>query len=230
VRKLLLAAAVVGALALAAAARPKPAPADVIGLLERNYASIHDYSADIEVSVDSPQLHMPRSAATLYFKRPDRMKIVPKEGFAVLPKDVFPGDPVRSIKQNFRLERLDSAKVGNEPVYVLSLVPKTTDVRGAMKLFVEKRRGIIIGTDADVGGAKFKSRWTYARVEGKYWLPSEIRIEMSGAMSTPVFDPREVKIKPPKSGKGTTLVRFSDYKINRGIPDSVFAEGKQTSR
>jgi outer membrane lipoprotein-sorting protein len=170
---------------------------------------------------------MPKGTGTIYFKRRDKFKLEPGDGFMVLPKEAFPGNPVDAIRTNFTVSYAGSAKVDNEPVHVLKLVPKTQDAGGAVQLYVEKRRGLILKADsANAGGADMKSRWTYVRADGKYWMPQQIRVNMSGVMSPQAFDPRDMKTKPPKSGKGTATVKFSNYRINKGIPDSVFVEKK----
>lgn len=220
-------AGIVAAILLSSSvAQAKPTSAQVLAQVERNYAAIRDYSADVEVAINSPQVHAAKTKATIYYKRPNKLKLVAREGFAVLPRDAFPGNPVAAIRANFDVAYGGSGKAGGEPVHVLKLVPKTSQAERTMKLLVDKRRGLIVGTEAEFGAAKFSSRWTYVRVDGRYWLPSQIKVEMSGAMSRPVFDPDEIKVVPPKSGKGTALVTFSNYRVNKGIPDSVFTEKK----
>jgi outer membrane lipoprotein-sorting protein len=210
----------------AAGVQAKQTGADVLSLVEKNYKGIKDYKVDVTVSVKSPQLNMPRSVATLYYKEPNKTKIVPKEGFMMLPKDAFPGNPVNAIKAGFNTTLVGSAKFSGSDVYVLKLVPKEQRSQSTMKLYVEKNRGLILGADANNGDAYLKSKWSYTRVDGKYWLPSEIKMEMSGTLSDPAFDPREMKVKAPKSGKGTGNVKFSNYKVNKGIPDKVFSNKK----
>lgn len=211
----------------ALSAQAKPSSTEVLAQVEKNYKTIRDYRVDVEVSVESTQVHMPTTKATVYYKRPDKVRVVANEGFAMLPKDAFPGNPVDQIKANFDTAYAGSAKLGGAPVHVLKLVPKTSQAQGTMRLYVEKRRSIIMGMDTETQGAKFGSRWSYVRVDGKYWLPSRIKVEMSGSMVPQAFDPDEGKVKPARSGKGTALITFKNYRVNKGVPDSVFVEKKQ---
>ncbi|MBI2843939.1 MAG: hypothetical protein HYX78_11115 [Armatimonadetes bacterium] len=223
-RAVLIVIALVAAVAVGSAGKSKITSADVLARVERNYAAIRDSRVDVEVTIDSPQVRMPKSTGAVCFKRPDKVKVIAKDGLMVMPKDVFPGDPVAAIKRQFDTAYDGTTTVDGVAVYVLNLVPRSTEVNSKMKLFVEKRRGLIVGSEASVGGGTFKSRWTYARIDGKYWLPSKIKVEMDGALSQPAFDPDQMKMKPPKSGKGTAVVKFSNYRINKGIPDSVFED------
>ena len=216
-------------LTAAAAAQPKTTAADVFRLIDRNYSRIRDYRVDVELSADvhSPRMHISGSRATIYFKRPNKVKVVAREGFALMP-DTFPGDPVAAIKSEFNAAYAGTAKIDGEPAHVLTLVPKTTQAQGRMKLFVEKRRGLILGTKLQAGDFELKSRWTYARIDGKYWLPSEIKLEMQVRARVPNPDPDVKDARPSAPGKGRAVVRFSNYKVNRGIPDSLFVKTKVT--
>lgn len=205
--------------------QPKKITADsVLQLIEKNFSGVKDYKVDVELSADleSPRVHISKSRATIYFKRPDKVKVTAKEGFALLP-EVFPGDPVAAIKQKFKVEYAGSDKIDKEPVHVLKLIPKTTDADGTMKIFVEKRRGLILGTDMQSAQLAIKSRWSYQQVNKKFWLPSKITMEMIGAASSN-------KVEPSKPGKGTAVINFKNYKVNKGIPDSIFSTKKKGSK
>lgn len=205
-------------------AQAKPTAAQVLTLAEKNYSGIRDSKVDVDVSIHSPQVQMPDSKGTIYFKRPDKVTIVAREGFIVLPKDTFPGDPIDTIRKGFDSTYEGESQIGGLPVHVLKLVPKTGQFAGIVKLYVEKARNLIVASRAESNGGKFASKWSYARVDGKYWLPSVIRVNMEGTVSQPVLDPYTMKMKPPKSGKGSAIVKFSNYRINKRVPDSVFAE------
>jgi len=210
----------------AAGAAPKePSASDILSRVEKNYNGINDYRADVVISVKTPQIHIPKNQATIYYKKPDKVKIVAKEGFSVLP-DTFPGNPVTKIKQNFAATLDGTAAIDKEPAYVLSLKPKTTQAGGTMKVYIEKKRWLIVKTQAETGGMKITSEWSYTKVEGKYWLPSRIKFSFSGMMSGPSFGHDERADKPLVAGNGTAEVKFRNYKVNKGIPDSIFVEKK----
>ena len=211
---------------IAVAVQAKPTQTDVLSLVEKNFNRIHDYKVDITVSVDSPQVHMPRSTATVYFKQPDKVKIVPKEGFVMLPQQVVPSNPVKGLRSNYKVTYTGNTKVNGADAYVVKMVPRLQVSNGVMKLYVEKNRGIILATDSSSGAMSFKTIWTYVSVDSKYWLPSEVRIDMKGIFPEKAFDPREMRVRQPQSGTGKAVVKFANYRVNRGIPDSVFSRGR----
>lgn len=218
--------ATIGVVAVGSVQAANPTSAEVLARVEKNYKPIRDYKVDVEITVNSPQLKMPPTKATIYYKRPDKVKVVAVEGFAVIPKDAIVGNPVEQIRANFNTAYAGSGKMDGIAVHVLKLVPKTAKAQGTVRLYVEKKRALILRTDSEVGDAVIRAGWAYTRVGGKYWLPSQIKVEMSGMMTPEIFDPDEVKIKPAKSENGTATVKFRNYRVNKGVPDSVFEEKK----
>jgi len=195
--------------------------------IERGYASVKDYKVEIQVSVESPQVHMPNAKAVVYFKRPDKLRVIPKEGFMMMPSYAVMGDPVGFIRKNFSIIGVKSAKLGAEPVYILSMVGKTMQSAGKFEIVVEKRRGLIVSGSANDGASKLTAKWEYKQSDGKFWMPIKITVKMEGLVAPQAFDPKEMKMNPPKTGTGTAIVTFTNYRINRGIPDSIFVEKKQ---
>ncbi|MEN6520016.1 MAG: hypothetical protein ABFD46_02550 [Armatimonadota bacterium] len=219
----LVVALLITAVAVAAPGRPKAS--DVLDAVQKNYSSINDYRVDMTVSVKSQEVHISNNKATVYYKKPDKVKVAAKEGFAVLPK-TFAGNPVAEIRKNFTAVYDCADKIGKEPVHVLKLKPKTTRAGGSMKLYVEKRRGLILKTLTEASGMKMTSSWSYKKVDGKYWLPSRIKIDMNGMESGRKPGHHKGREVPQAAGSGTAEVKFSNYKINKGIPDKVFVEKK----
>ena len=79
-----------------------------------------------------------------------------------------------------------------------------------------------------------KSEWRYARVDEKYDLPRRIQAEVTvpRAAGFQSNDPDErprrnrARASGPGLSSGTQTMRatltFSNYRVNKGIPDSVF--------
>jgi outer membrane lipoprotein-sorting protein len=204
----------------------KTTAADVIARVEKAFSGVHDYQADAVISVNSPQLHVSDSRATIYFRRPDKVKVVANEGFAVMPSEAVPGDPARWLRDNFTCKYAGSGAYHGQPADVLKLTARTVAVPGEMKVWIEKKRGVILGTESNTNGLTARSQWNYTLVDGKYWMPARVKMEMSGTLSGAVFDPHEGKVSPPKKGNGTATVTISNYRINKGVPDSVFKRRK----
>ena len=76
-------------------------------------------------------------------------------------------------------------------------------------LWVDKERSVIVAMEGQSG---FKTNWLYDRVDGKHYLPTEIRADMRDPRGSGEVGPTKVTIK------------FSKYRVNKGIDDKIFQE------
>ena len=62
------------------------------------YDRVQDYMVDAKVTVSSPDVHVPEMNVKIYFKKPDKLHVESKSGFAVLPKQgLVAGNPLRNL-------------------------------------------------------------------------------------------------------------------------------------
>lgn len=195
-----------------------------------NYASIHDYSVNGALTVESPQAHIKDLGFKLYFKKPNKVKVEAKEGFAFLPKDntAF-GDPALNILSKYTVVSIGRAKLNGALCEVLKAEPKS-EAMGVppMRLWIESRRGLILRTESVIpNGGWSTAEFSYQLVSSKYWMPSRMTAKVISPGSAGPEDKirRRFPQAPPVNGKMTVV--FSDYKINKGIPDSVFSRKAQ---
>jgi outer membrane lipoprotein-sorting protein len=144
--------------------------------------------------------------------------------------DTFPGNPIAVIKREFNAKYVGTTKIDGQDVYVLNLAPKSgTNIGAAIKLYIEKKRSLIHGIDILAGESKVYTRFTYCKVDGKYWLPSRINVRMEG-IAQPMhgrqrhMNSQKNSNKTSKPAGGVTTVTFSDYRVNEGISDKIFAD------
>ncbi|MDT8325268.1 MAG: hypothetical protein RRA94_14240, partial [Bacteroidota bacterium] len=79
---------------------------------------------------------------------------------------------------------------------------------------------------ADPGkGASAQAEFTYSKVQDRYWLPASIEISMD--------TPMRMRRPDAKTGDGNDAdrarisLRYSNYVVNRGIPDHLFENAKK---
>lgn len=193
----------------------QPSADKVIADVKRTFNAVNDYRVDATLSVKGDKLSVRNMKMTIYYKKPGRMHIDAKQGFAFVPTGTFLGnsidDMTRGAKATYlraerrsgidcHLIRLDPAGPGGNPISVL--------------LWIDKARSVVIASRTE-GEAQMSTTWTYSRVDGKYHLPTRIAAD----------------IAPPASGphagamqKSQAVITFANYRVNKGIPDSVFEE------
>ncbi len=214
---------------------------DLLDLMRRNFARIEDYEVDMEVSVDLPVLRIPLKKIHYYYKAPDKSKIEAR-GFAMVPKEGI--TPFVQFLQEDSLDiRLEGRERYNDrDVYLVKVNnvqaadDSTKDDTIDLKLWVDVSSGIIYkgivrNDDADFITALFN----YEFVDGYVWLPVRTELEIE---FPPEVRNLQMLGKDPVSAKkfrdsikgradrirGTVVLKFSNYRLNRGLSDKIFED------
>ncbi len=202
----------------------KPSAAAIIGVIQERFARIRDYAVDLEARIDMPGVKAPAMKATMHFKQPDKVKLDAK-GFAMLPRDVVLFNPSILSERNFDMVVQGEEVVDGVPCWKLKLLATSDTMRiQRMMLYVGKEGGSILrmasdpdkGTPADV-------RFTYVKVDGVHELPARIVLRLEAGDAS-VANPMQKPGRKIEKGPATIVVTYSNYRVNKGIPDSLFKE------
>jgi len=207
--RLIIAAAVL----LVTAAGAAPSPQWVLGKASANFAAVRDYSADADVTVKSQTVHIPKSRVRILFKKPDRVRVESRDGFAMLPRQgIFAGDPLAGIRGHANFKFAGVRNLSGASCFVLSGVQKNDGGQVKYTAWIERKSWLPrrIVTESGQGSASV-NLW-YTRVGKGCFMPSRTL----------------AKILPPSLGGRASKdpaiieVKFSNYKVNTGIDDKVF--------
>lgn len=193
-------------LAAAAAWAANPSGQAVMAAVLRRTAAVNDYRVDLKLTVKGENISINGMAMTLYYKKPDKMRIEARQGVGIIPSGTYIGDPIAGILRQRKPVYLKSERLNGVECHVLRLEPaEPTAGQQPMTVWVDKRRNVVLATEAS---EPFHTRttWRYSTVERRFYLPVEMKAE----------------IDMEQQGKVRAVVTFSGYRINRGIPDSVF--------
>lgn len=190
------------------------------------YARIDDYRVDITASVDMKGLSVPEMKATVYYKKPDRMHIE-SDGFAMLPRDAVGFHPGMFEKEQYDAVIQGKEKVGGVSCVKLKLLARDDSIRlQRATLYIDPKRDVVLRMDADPGqGASAQALFTYTKVQGRHWLPATIEISMDAPMH--MRRPGMKKKDGDADSKARISLRYRNYVVNKGIPDSVFDNAKK---
>jgi outer membrane lipoprotein-sorting protein len=227
------AATLVLACVAAAAAPPvQGASADSAGtaVLERvgvQYEGVRDYVVTLHVTTNIERMSVPPMDATMYFKRPDRVHFDAK-GFAILPREGLTFNPAM-LAERFVVEGAVPDTLAGRRALRLTMRPRSDQARTRrVNLYVDTVRWTPLKfTTTGIDGRAMAATFTHTRVDG-FWLPSHLFVEFSAAADTSAVPQWEQR--PTGSGGrtpfrgGTIEVKYSDYRVNTGLDDSVFEE------
>lgn len=200
-------------LAVAAA----PTAQQIADRVRRHLDPINDYVCDITFSAKGPQFYVGKTVVKAYYRKPGRVHFEAKEGFAVLPKDTFfVGDPFESVSDRLSDARVTSASLDGVRCYVIT-VPGGRDADGwRSEYWVDSRNWLVVKTAVYSGpGEEMSSRISYVKVDSAFWMPSRVGVRAKNS------DQRGRR----RGGPFEADIVFSNYTVNKGIPESVFKSG-----
>ncbi|MFC1527356.1 outer membrane lipoprotein carrier protein LolA [Candidatus Neomarinimicrobiota bacterium] len=226
-----------------------PTAESVLDSLEKKYNQIEDYYVRIDISIKTPMLRMPKKRVEFWFKKPNLKKIETK-GFAAIPKSGIITSPVDIFDNLSDLAVVGAEYFDDKQVWILQgrLNPdsltfkKMSDMSSApnleMRLLVDRSNWTLIKSETWMDTSKVVEIETeYGSVAEDIYLPKEtiISFEYLGVMSSGREDTFGAKHQfgsqqgdSQKNGiSGMITLKFSDYKVNKGINDTFFVEEKQ---
>lgn len=209
-------------------------PDQILKNLQKKYLEVKDYEANVKVKVDVDLLKVPESNAKVYFKQPDKIKIK-SEGFSLLPKDGVNFLPKLFARKEYttiyvREETLDGVKTD-----VIKLIPlnEQSDVL-LSTLWVDGAKNVVKKAEVSTKlNGVFNIDLNYGYT-GQYYLVNALKFTFNlSNMDIPKNlggdnqGNEPTKKRPKKASKGTVYITYSNYVVNKGIPDSIFDEKKK---
>lgn len=209
----------------------QPSGREILNRVEDHFNEIKDYITDAIVTIDMERLKIPQKKITIYFKQPDKFHL-DADGFAMIPREGFGFNPAQ-----FHSERYDAILIGTDSVngnktYKLQLAAKESDTRlRQLFLWVDSNDWVIKKLES----VPFERRlvtvtFDYGWVENKYFLPSNIVVEMKSPSSekednAEIRSGESMQRRLPRSGNIT--ITFTKYLVNQNLPDTLFEKKKK---
>jgi len=195
-------------------------PKDILKKAGEHYEVIKDYTADAKVTVESPSMHVPEMSIKIYYKKPDKLHVDSKDGFAVLPKQgAVVGNPIKYLLTSSELAVDGSEKVLGDDCYVIKGTFQREGREVQSTVWVDKENFLVrqLATNPEWGPSVRVRLW-YTRVGLKYWLPSMT----SARVSIPPLPGESPDTKSGGPEQTTVTIKFEKYKVNSGLSDKIF--------
>jgi hypothetical protein len=191
---------------------------------------VADYEARGRMKIDVSFINAPESEVTVYFKKPDKFRVVKKDGISLLPRGGV------SVNMGTLLPDADytavgagQSTVGGTPVKVIKLLPlsEKSDVV-LTTLFIDEKNEVVrraVVTTRENG--TYEMEMSYGRFLS-WGLPDKVLFSFNAKDYklpkglTFEYEKGGKKTPPPKDAKGRVEITYSSYAINKGISDAVF--------
>ena len=202
---------------------------DILERVRATFSEIRDYAVNIHAEIDMENVRVPPMNVEIFFKQPDKIRMKSK-GFAMLPKEVVFLNLNRFSGENFYMSLLGRETLGQTEAYVLELVPRKEEIKvRKLTLWVDSERWIPLRVyTISLRGPTVNVDFEYDLFHEKYWLPVRInaKIDMAdfkGFTTHHRFpNDEEDDMEKSQAKEGKMTIEFSDYRINKGLADSMF--------
>lgn len=193
---------------------------------------VKDYSATATLRTDVPFLKVPVAEVNVYFKFPNLFKIAKEKGVSILPKGGV-SVSMQNILNDPSFVAIDAGKetLNGQQVRVIRVLPGNTDNDVVLTvLYIDEKNLLVkkaVTTTKDNGTYTVEmsyGKWKDYALPDKtlftfntkdYKLPKGVTME---------FDDGERPDANRLSDKrGYVEITYLDYTINKGVPDSYFA-------
>lgn len=210
-------------------------PYKILDAVKEKFNNVKDYEVDATITVDVNFLRVPESKAKIYFKQPDKLKL-DSEGFALLPKEGINFSPAKLLSGNYNAIFIKSDTLKNNNVDVVKVIPSSDSADVILTtLWIDSRMSVVrkMETTTKRNGT-FEINLSYEKSNYKF-LPSEVKLKFRvSEMQFPKTITGEFNEDEEAGAKkknepmtGTVIVKYSNYKINQGLKDSLFEKKKR---
>ncbi len=208
---------------------------DANGLLEkvRNKLNlVNNYEAEAVMKTNVSFLKVPQSNVKVYFKKPDKIKIVNEKGISFVPKGAVSINLNSVISgNNFTVIDAGYVTINNKQAKILKLLPEDDNNNVILStLYIDEKNAVIVksktttkdnGTfELDMKYGKFieyglPDNVIFTFNTKDYKMPKGVTFDYDNAAQKN----EEEKIKD-RQGKIELL--YSSYNINKGVSDEIF--------
>ena len=197
--------------------------------------AVNDYSVDANIKADIPLIKILPVNATIYFKQKDKFKVVSK-GIAILPKQGFTDmNAFLAKKGSYMVVESGTKTIGEIKTTQLTVIPTGDNSEFVLaKLWIDTKRNLILKSQITTRSSGTVSvDYSYAD-QVEFGLPSLLtfnvdikKFKLPKSVAADLHDTDNKKKKDAKDEKsGTIVIKLTNYKVNKGINDSVFKDKK----
>ena len=209
-------------------------PIKIINEVKTRFDKIQDYEVDVNIKLDFSMVKIPDTNAKLYFKQPDKVKVDSK-GFAMLPKQSLSFSPSQFLQGDYTAIYVKTETANSHKLDVIKIIPNSdsTDVI-LSTLWIDQTQKVI--HKIETTGKKSGTLHVELTYENKTSaLPSSVifsfnlgNMPIHDEMVSDKEDQKQTRNRSRQnmSMSGKVYMTYTNYKINKGIPDSFFEEKK----
>ena len=206
-------------------------PQELINKIRAKLEKVNDYTAKGKLKTNVIFIKAPIASVKVYYKKPDKMKIVNENGISFIPKGSVNINLAKFLSGSGNYEIVDA---GTEPatgLRILKLLPSDENSEIVLStLYIDEKNELVKrakNTTRDNG--TYELEMSYGKYIA-YSLPDKVIFSFNTKdYKLPkgvTFDYDDGAKKKPdenlKNKKGKVEITYTEYLINKGVNDSIF--------
>ncbi len=220
-------------------------PQIIINKVEKKFQTIKDYQVQVSIALSIPAFRMPKKKYKVYFKYPNSLKIkskgfglLPRTGMFTTPSENF--DNLKNIQIDNRISDVNSNLIILKGDLILdSLAMEMPNeyakltFKPTVRVEVDTTQWVITKVETTIDTLKIiELKNTYAIVDQEYYLPIKSDIEyyfkdarfskwIKKDLGSIIGNENTLKNNSDMI-MGKIAVSYDNYRVNRGLKDSIF--------
>lgn len=197
--------------------------------IKTRFDAVKDYSAELEAKINLERLHIPQIKIKFYFKQPNKTHIESKN-FAMLPKEGLGLNPT-DLLEKYDATLINTEHHNDTTYYTLRLLskPEKNKPRRESNITVDGVRWVVTHIESSpTEGRTISGDIEYVLVERTYLLPTVMKWNFNSPSSSDSTSGNKMNVRR-MLGKGSVEIYYSNYEVNKGLPDALF-EKKESKK
>jgi len=206
-------------------------PQELINKIKAKLEKVNDYTAKGKLKTNVIFIKAPIASVKVYYKKPDKMKIVNENGISFIPKGSVNINLAKFLSGSGNYEIVDAGIEPSTGLKILKLLPSDENSEIVLStLYIDEKTELIKkakNTTRDNG--TYELEMSYGKYI-EYSLPDKVIFSFNTKdYKLPkgvTFDYDDGAEKKPdeslKNKKGKVEITYTEYQINKGVSDSIF--------
>jgi outer membrane lipoprotein-sorting protein len=206
-------------------------PEELVNKVKAKLEKVNDYTAKGKLKTNVVFIKAPIATVKVYYKKPDKMKIVNEDGISFIPKGSVNINLAKFLTGAGNYEIVDAGKEANTGLRILKLLPSDENSEIVLStLYIDEKNELVKkakNTTRDNG--TYELEMTYDKY-ASYGLPDKVIFsfntkdyKLPKGVTFDYDNGAEKKSEDAmKNKKGKVEITYSEYQINKGVEDSVF--------
>jgi hypothetical protein len=207
-------------------------PEEVINKVKAKLDKVNDYEASGKMKTNVIFIKAPIASVKVFFKKPNKLRINNESGISFVPKGSVNINLNTIFVNTAGFDMIDMGKENKTNLRIIKLLPKDENAEIVLStLYIDETQSLIrkAKTTTRESGT-YELEMTYGKY-AEYGLADKVSFSFNTKDYklpkgiTFDYDDGSKKEQSPdqlKEKKGKVEITYSSYKINKGVPDSVF--------